>query len=121
MTFEKGVLNSLKTWFPEYANKTDNIIRNIRDLMIPFKNQVYYSWQMQGSYSMKAVLPALVPELSYDGMDVSDGDMAMLAYKKMTASKDQTEIENLREALLEYCRLDSLGMVRIYEKLKKVI
>lgn len=121
MTFEKGVLNSLKTWFPEYANKIDNIIRNIRDLMIPFKNQVYYSWQMQGSYSMKAVLPALVPELSYDGMDVSDGDMAMLAYKKMTASKDQTEIENLREALLEYCRLDSLGMVRIYEKLKKVI
>lgn len=65
-------------------------------------------------------LPSVVPELSYDGMKISNGDMAMLAYKKMAESKSQNEIEHLKEALLEYCRLDSLGMVRIYEKLKKV-
>ncbi len=120
MTFEKGVLNSLKTWFPEYEDKINNIVGNLRDLMIPFKNQTCYSWQMQGSYSMKAVLPAFVPELSYEGMEVSDGDMAMLAYKKMCKSEDPAEIEKLRKALFEYCRLDSFGMVKMIEKLREL-
>lgn len=120
MAFEKGVLNSLKKWFPEYEDKINHIIGNLIDLMTPFKNQTYYSWQMQGSYSMKSVLPSIVPELSYDGLKISDGDMAMIAYKKMCESKDQTEIENLREALLEYCRLDTLGMVKIVERIARV-
>jgi hypothetical protein len=85
--------------------------------MIPFKNQAYYSWQMQGSYSMKSVLPVLVPELGYDGLEINDGGMAMEAYARMNASKDPDEIERIRKALLEYCRLDTLGMVKIVEKL----
>ncbi len=119
MTFEKGVLNNLKTWFPEFEEKINHIIGNLRDLMTPFKNQTYYSWQMQGSYSMKAVLPSLIPELSYDGMEVSNGDMAMLAYKKMCESTNPSEIERLRKALLDYCRLDTLGMVKIVEAMRK--
>ena len=87
MTFEKGILNNLKNWFPEYAEKIDKLISNLRDLMTPFKNQDYYSWQMKGSYSIKAVLPILVPDLSYKGLEISDGDLAMLAYKKMCESK----------------------------------
>lgn len=118
MTFEKSILNNLKNWFPEYAKKIDKISSNLRDLMAPFKNQDYYSWEMQGSYSMKAVLPALVPELSYDGLEISDGDMAMLAYKKMRESKNSSEIEGIRKALLEYCRLDTIGMIKIVEKLR---
>lgn len=116
--FEKSVLNSLKAWFPEYEDNIDGIINNLHDLMIPFKNQHFYSWQMKGSYSIKAVLPVLVPELSYEGMEISDGDMAMLAYKKMCESTDPSEIEGIRKALLEYCKLDTLGMVRILEALK---
>jgi len=117
--FEKGVLNNLKAWFPEFSNDLDNIINNLRDLMVPFKNQHYYSWEMQGSYSIKYVLPALFPQLSYEGMEISDGDMAMLAYKKMCEPQDTQEIENIRKALLEYCRLDTLGMVKIIEKLRE--
>lgn len=119
--FEKSVLNNLKAWFSEYENNIDGIITNLHDLMVPFRNQHYYSWEMQGSYSIKYVLPALVPELSYEGMEISDGDMAMLAYKKMRESQDPQEIENIRKALLEYCRLDTLGMVKIVEKLKECI
>lgn len=119
--FEKSILNNLKAWFPEYDSKVDKIINNIHDLMIPFRNQYYYSWQMKGSYSIKAVLPVLVPELSYEGMEISDGEMAMLAYKKMCESTDPSEIEGIRKALLEYCRLDTLGMVKIVERLKEVV
>lgn len=117
--FEKGVLNNLKAWLPEFSSEIDSIINNLRDLMVPFRNQQYYSWEMQGSYSIKFVLPALVPELSYEGIEISDGDMAMLAYKKMCESQDPQEIENIRKALLEYCRLDTFGMVKIAEKLKE--
>jgi hypothetical protein len=120
MGFEKSVLNSLKEWFPEYGKGIDSIINNLNDLMIPFKNQHYYSWQMKGSYSIKAVLPVLVPELSYAGLEVSDGDMAMLAYRRMCEATEPTEVENIRKALLEYCKLDTLGMVRIVERLKEI-
>lgn len=119
-TFEKGILNSLKSWFPKYAGKIDNIINNMRDLMVPFKNQDYYSWQMQGSYSIKSVLPTLVPELSYEVLEVRNGDMAMLAYKKMCELKDPKEIESVRNALFEYCRLDTLGMVKIVGQLREL-
>ncbi len=58
----------------------------------------------------------LVPELSYDGLEVSDGDMAMLAYRRMCESNEPTEVENIRKALLEYCKLDTLGMVMSQKK-----
>ena len=68
---------------------------------------------MKGSYSIKAVLPALVPELSYKGMEIADGGMAMDAYHQMCAMTDSGEIEKIRKALLSYCELDTLAMVEI--------
>jgi len=62
-----------------------------------------------------------VPELNYDGMEVADGGMAMDAYARMCASRDPGEIESIRKALLEYCKLDTLGMVRILEKLRTLV
>ena len=119
MSFEIGILNDLKGWFPEYEEKIDNIIVNMRDLMIPFRSKAIYHWQMVGSYSLKKVLPALVPELSYEGMEVSDGAMASDAWLKMITMEDSEEIEKARKALLEYCGLDTLAMVKILEKIKK--
>lgn len=75
VAFERSVLSTLKAWFPEFGKEMDSIINNLRDLMIPFKRRHYYSWQMKGSYSIKGVLPALVQELSYEGLEISDGDM----------------------------------------------
>ena len=66
-----------------------------------------------GSYSIKEVLPALVPELSYKELEVGDGGAAMDAYHRMCSAADQSEVNKIREALLKYCHLDTLAMVRI--------
>ncbi len=120
IAFEKSVLNQLAEWFPKYKGKINRIILNMRDLAAPFRSKDYYHYKMNGSYSLKNVLPVLVPELSYDDMEICEGGMASQAYLKMCQSPDSTENEQIRKALLEYCGLDTLGMVRILEKLKKV-
>jgi hypothetical protein len=72
-----------------------------------------------GSSSQKVVLPLLVPELSYDGLEVADGGAAMDAYSRMSETKDPAEIERIRAALLTYCGHDTLGMVRLWEKIRQ--
>jgi len=120
-SFEAIILKSLKGWFPEWSNKIVKIIMNIRDLMEPFKKKDIYYWQFNGSYSIKNILPVLVPELSYEGMEISDSEMPASAYFQMWESKDSAETEHIRKALLEYCKLDTLAMVRIVEKLKELL
>lgn len=117
-SFEKQVLESLAAWFPELAPKIKVMIENLKNLMVPFKNMDIYLPAMEGSYSMKAILPALVPGMSYEEMEVADGQMAGLAYSAMCGSSDPEEIERIRCALLDYCRLDTLGMVKIVEAMK---
>jgi hypothetical protein len=118
--FESAILTDLKGWLPKHADSIEHVINNLRDLMIPFRNKDVYFWEMEGSYSLKHVLPAIVPELSYKGMHISDGEMAARAYLQIRDLDDPPEIERLRTALLEYCRLDTIGMVKILQKLKKL-
>lgn len=118
--FERGILEGLAEWLPEYADAIRRIIGNMVDLAYPFKNRFLYHWQMNGSYSIKAVLPALVPELAgYSELDIRDGEMAMDAYFRMQGLTDSAEIERIRRALLAYCRLDTFAMVKILEKLRE--
>lgn len=120
-SFEKGVLRNLAELFPDLAEAIDKRLENVRDLMVPFRRRDVYRWQMRGSYSIKAVLPAMVPELSYAGMEISDGMAAMQAYHDMCAMEPGVELDRLRKAMLEYCRLDTLAMVRILGKLKSAV
>jgi hypothetical protein len=116
--FEKGRLNELADLFPERSRGISTILSNIRDLMSPFKAKSLYHWQFNGSYSIKAVLPALVPDLSYDSLEISNGEMASSAWMKMIQMDEAEERANLRQQLLQYCHLDTLAMIRILEKLK---
>ena len=60
----------------------------------------------------------MVPELSYKGMAIGKGDQASMAWWNMTFGQvDQREKEQLTEALLRYCEVDTLAMVEIYSKL----
>ncbi|MCD6526131.1 MAG: DUF2779 domain-containing protein [Desulfuromonas sp.] len=118
--FEKGVLRELATLFPDLAEALQQRIDNVRDLMVPFKKRHIYRWQMAGSYSIKAVLPALVPELSYQGLSIADGQMAMVAYRQMCEEQDLLQLAEIRKDLLAYCGLDMLAMVRILEVLKGI-
>ncbi len=70
---------------------------------------------MQGSYSIKYVFPALVSEMSdaYTNLDlIHNGGEAMNAFSQMSAM-DEAEKTAMREALLKYCELDTLAMVRV--------
>jgi hypothetical protein len=67
---------------------------------------------------IEAVLPALVPDMTYAGMEVADGVDAGLAWELLIrCTGDQSEPERIRKALLGYCRQDTLALVRLLETL----
>jgi hypothetical protein len=112
-SFEGGRLNESGEAFPDLAPALDAISARFVDLL-PLARNHYYHRDMRGSWSIKAVLPTIAPELSYDGLGVADGAMAAEAFAEMlhpqTEPKRATEI---RQALLEYCGRDTLAMVKI--------
>ncbi len=118
--FEKDRLRELAEAFPQYGGKIENIINNTVDLEILFRRKNVYHWEMGGSYSQKVILPTLVPELGYKDLEVTDGGMAMQTYFEMCGVQDQTDLEKIRHDLLEYCKRDTLGMVKILERLMEI-
>ena len=72
---------------------------------------------MKGSYSIKAALLALVPELTYENLEINEGGLASVAYESLQTETDMIIIAETSEQLLEYCKLDTLAMVKILEKL----
>ena len=71
-----------------------------------------------GRTSIKVVLPVLVPDLSYEGLEIADGDTALVTFAMMAQGKmDAGEREQKRAALREYCKRDTLAMVRLHEVL----
>jgi hypothetical protein len=85
-----------------------------------FRNHVYHP-AFAGSYSLKSVLPALVPELAYDGMTVSNGQDAGIAWKSLVhGNMDQSEQDKIKKALLDYCGRDTMALVRLLETLRQV-
>ena len=118
--FEKRVLKELGEFLPGLRKRLNAVIVGMVDLMEPFKRRDVYHWKMDGSYSLKSVLPALVPDMTYDGLEISDGAMASEAYFGMASVSDPAELSRLRKALLEYCRQDTLGLIRLLEKLRSL-
>lgn len=123
MGFEKGRIKELSELFPDLRNHLLSIYNNIHDIMIPFQNKWYYCRAMRGSYSIKAVLPALFPSepsLDYRNLDgIHNGEEAALAFSKM-ADMDREEAEPIRRQLLKYCGLDTYAMVKIWEFLRNI-
>lgn len=118
--FEIGRLKELAEHFPKHRKKIRAIIDNVVDLIDPFRQRMIYSWKQKGSHSIKQVLPAFVKGMSYEGMAIGNGGEAMEAYHEMCALVDMPEeLAELRKALLEYCRLDTLAMVRLVYVLER--
>lgn len=122
MMFEKMIIKHLSGLYPDLREHLLCIYDNMHDLMVPFKEGYYYTKAMQGSYSIKYVLPALFPEdesLDYHHLDmVHNGKEAMYLFREM--SNKEEEVKKIREALLAYCKLDTYAMVKIWYKLKEV-
>ncbi len=122
MSFEKGVLRGLAEEYEMLRDHLLAIADNIKDIMTPFQQKHYVTPSMNGSYSIKYVLPALVPEMAdaYTELNgVQNGSEAMSAFASMS-KLEENEKERLRNSLLEYCKLDTLAMVRLLEKLREV-
>lgn len=119
-SFEGPRLRDLLLEHPQYKKKIDGVLNRIVDLMSPFRSKHYRLPQMKGRYTIKLVLPALVPELSYDELQIGNGADASAAFYNLQHVNDKKEILQTRIALLEYCKLDTLAMVKILEKLDKI-
>ena len=118
--FERGKLSELKDLYPQFSKELNNIINRLKDLMVPFQKRWYYTPKMKGSYSIKAVLPALVPELSYQDLEIKEGGTASSTFSQMVKGVFQGDVQKTRIDLIEYCKMDTYAMVKILEKLRKV-
>ena len=116
--FESQRLADLAAWLPEHGERIKQIQARLFDLLPVVRKHVYHP-AFAGSYSLKAVLPALVPEMTYDGMEVGNGQDAGLAWESLIrATGDQAESDRLRKALLDYCGQDTLALLRLFEALR---
>jgi predicted RecB family nuclease len=115
--FESQRLSDLASWLPEFSGQITKIQQRLWDLLPIVRDHVYHP-EFGGSYSLKSVLPALVPEMTYDGMEVGDGQAAGLAWESLVrGGLDRDERDRLRKALLDYCGQDTLGLLALTHRL----
>jgi hypothetical protein len=119
LPFENGRLTELARDFPAYKDAVSKIQARLIDLIIPFKQKHYTHPGFESSASIKNVLPVLVPELSYADLEIQDGGSASSIYAELKNQTKKIQAQQ-RKALLDYCHLDTLAMVRILEKLSNI-
>ena len=123
-SFEKSRIEDLAEFDKERKEALLALNTRFVDLIVPFRQRGYYHPDFNGSFSIKAILPALFPddpELDYKKLgSVQNGGDAMEIFAHLHLLKDKSKRDAIRKDLLAYCRLDTLAMVRIYEKLKEV-
>lgn len=94
------------------------------DIAEPFQKKHYYHPKFKGKYSIKIVLPTLFPdkeELDYKKLgSIQNGGDAMDTFANLHLIKDKGKVDAIKKDLLAYCHLDTLAMVRIWEKLREV-
>jgi hypothetical protein len=111
--FEATRMRELAEAFPALALALNAAIARIVDLL-PIARNHYCHPEMRGSWSIKAVLPTIAPDLAYDDLAVSDGGMAQEAFGEMLLPETTPERRaELREGLLRYCERDTVAMVRV--------
>jgi hypothetical protein len=113
-SYEKTILKAMQQRFADLAAPLEAIIARLYDLHTLTRAH-YYHPDMMGSWSLKAVLPTIAPDLSYASVgEISDGLAADAAFRSLLvdelAEARETEIRN---ALKAYCELDTLAVVRL--------
>ena len=122
--FEPARNREIAKMYPDLEDELERINRNMIDFLEPFKQRKYYTKEMQGSASIKYVLPALYPndpELDYHNLPVvHNGGEASEAFLSLK-EKSKEEQEKIRQGLLVYCKLDTYAMVKIWMKFNEII
>lgn len=120
--FEKMVFKQGAEFFPEFLEWHDkNIVPRIKDLMEVFDKFYYYNPKQKGSVSIKYVLPVL-SKLKYDGLEIKKGDRASFEFARVTyGDVPEEERFKVRQALEEYCKLDTFAEVEIVKALMEMM
>jgi predicted RecB family nuclease len=118
-SFESSRLDDLARWLPAYASDIKKIKAKIWDLLVVVRRNVYHP-EFAGSFSLKFVLPAFVPEMTYGTLEVAEGTAAGLAWARLIQPGTAlVEKRRLRKALLEYCKQDTLALAKLFDVLRK--
>lgn len=112
--FEEKVIRYMAESYPDLAERLIALLYRIVDLLQIVRDHVVHP-DFQGSYSMKAVTPALAPEFTYGDLDINDGGDASAAFYRIVADPTLSPEahDQLRQSLLKYCQRDTLALARV--------
>jgi hypothetical protein len=111
-------LNELGRQYPQYQEALNGLVARMIDLAQLFTDGVVYLSTMRGAYSLKSVIQAIDPSLNYDQLSISHGLEAVNHYRNLANLDDEADV---RDALLKYCKMDTLAMVEVLAWLKLLV
>ncbi len=115
--YEKGIITRLAEHFPQFRNDLLLIPNRFKDLCAIIRNNFYHPG-FHGSFSLKSVLPNLVPDMDYEKLAIQEGNQASFEYLRMIdPSTPLEEKDRIKKELLIYCSYDTLAMVKIRAEL----
>jgi predicted RecB family nuclease len=113
--FEEKVIRDMSELFPDLAERLTALLYRIVDLLQIVREHVAHP-DFQGSYSMKAVAPAIAPEFTYGDLDIADGGDASAAFYRIVADLPSPEARGeLRQSLKKYCHRDTLALAAVHQ------
>lgn len=119
-SFERPRNSEMGVLFPEFKDFLEGMNSRIYDLKDVFSKNYYVDPGFKGSNSIKDVLPVLAPHLSYKELAIGKGDLASVRWYEIATGEDSSGSDQVFADLLEYCKLDTLAMVEIFNVLRKL-
>lgn len=120
-SFEASRIKELIQALPQLSDELHKLLIRIVDLLKLIRAHCYHP-EFHGSFSIKSVLPALVPDLNYSDLEINDGELASTAYAEIVnPDTTQERRDHLRKCLLDYCERDTEAEVRLYQTLKSIV
>jgi predicted RecB family nuclease len=117
--YESRVVNELGEYLPKCRDQLDAISSRFKDLCAIIKKHFYHP-KFYGSFSLKYVLPALLPQMNYETLSIQEGSQAAFEYLRMIdSSTSKEDRDKIRNDLLTYCGHDTLALVKIRAELLK--
>ena len=118
-SYEEAMMRQVGEAFPELRRAFAAVTKRLWDLY-PVIKEHYYHPAFQGSYSIKSVLPVMVPALGYGDLLIQEGAQAAREYYRMVfVEEDWIEQARIKDALLQYCARDTMAMVKLRHALKQ--
>ena len=112
---EKILILRLAREFPHIAEQLTSIANRITDLEIILRKN-YYDVNFHGRTSIKKILPAIAPEMTYDNLEIGEGASAGAEFAFIAMGLyDKEKAAATKAHLLEYCAKDSLALAKIHD------